>query len=412
MNAYRVSLREELIFLLNEATELEHSLCCSYLFMSFSLKSTLAEGLTEETVGSVRRWKRVFNDIAIQEMMHLAMINDLLIAVGSAPNLDRPNFPHGCSYYMPDLNIELQAFGEMPLRHFVAVEQPTGGTFPLQINPALVGRVEGDDDNEIGPDPYHLASQGDVYDLVLAGLRDMVARLGEENVFIGPPATDALRRFLQSYGWEPIRDLATAEQALTHIVAEGEGGAGDSADSHHWRFASVLEEYLTLKEKDPAFSPAFPVLSNPFARTPPEANGAVNLIDDEFAIQVSDLFNEVYTAMLQLMARFFVTTDETEEEASNLCDASIEAMAGALLPLGELLVRLPAGVNNPNMTAGPSFVVRTLHPLPYKTAAWKLLHERFGELRDYTGQLAIGSPHPERLAKVGEALSRVTRMLG
>ena len=31
--------REELIFLLNGAAELEHSLACSYLFTAFSLKS-------------------------------------------------------------------------------------------------------------------------------------------------------------------------------------------------------------------------------------------------------------------------------------------------------------------------------------------------------------------------------------
>jgi Ferritin-like len=412
VNAARVSLREELIFLLNEATELEHSLCCSYLFMGFSLKSTIAEGLTEESVGAVRRWKRTFNDVAIQEMFHLALINNLLIAVGSAPNLDRPNFPHGCDYYMPNVSIELQPFGEPQLRHFIAVEQPKGSTLPFQTNPALAAGVQGDLDNEIGPDPYHLDSQGDVYGLVLDGLRDMVARLGEENVFIGPPATEALRRFLESNGWEPIQSLATAEKALSRIVEEGEGGSGDSSDSHHHRFTSVLDEYLALKQGDPSFEPAFPVLSNPFARTPPEANGAVNLIDDEFAIQVSDLFNEVYTAMLQLIARFFVTTDETEQEASRLADAAIEAMAGAVMPLGELLVRLPAGTNNPNMTAGPSFVVRTLHPLPYKNAAWKLLQERFTELRDYTGQLAVSNPSQGSLVDVGEVLSRVAKMLG
>lgn len=411
MTVARIVQREELIFLLNQAAELEHSLCCSYLFTAFSLKSRSEDGLPEETVAAVQRWKRVFNDIAIEEMMHLAVINDLLVSIGSAPNLDRPNFPHGCSYYMPDLHIELHAFGEETMRHFIAVEQPTGGTLPTRVNPELVETIEGSRENEIGPDPYHLASQGDVYDLVLRGLREMVERIGAEKVFIGPPATKAQARFLQSYGWEPVRDLATAEKALAKIVEQGEGGSADSADSHHFRFASLLDEYLAMKSADPSFEPAFPVLDNPFARTPPEAIGGVNVFDNETAVQISDLFNETYTAMLQLVARFHVTTDETEKESAALSNAALEAMIGAVVPLGDLLVRMPAGRSQPGFNAGPSFVVRTLHPLPHKDAAWVVLRERFEELRDHAAKIASSSEELAPLAKVAEKLDRITRLL-
>ena len=39
--AIAVTDREELIYLLSEASELEHGLCCSYLFTAFSLKRGL-----------------------------------------------------------------------------------------------------------------------------------------------------------------------------------------------------------------------------------------------------------------------------------------------------------------------------------------------------------------------------------
>src|SRR5512139_3435133 len=164
-----VSLREELIFLLNQATELEHSLCCSYLFTAFSLKSGPTSGLSPRAAEAVGRWKQTFRSIAVEEMMHLAIVNQLLVAVGSAPNFDRSNFPHSGSYYMPDLHIELEPFSEELMRHFIAVEQPTGGTMPLRLNPELVMRIEGDLENEIGPDPYKLASQGDIYGVILDG---------------------------------------------------------------------------------------------------------------------------------------------------------------------------------------------------------------------------------------------------
>jgi len=409
-----VSLREELIFLLNQGTELEHSLCCSYLFTAFSLKSGPGSGLSGEEAEAVERWRRVFMGVAIEEMMHLAIINQLLVAVGAAPNFDRSNFPHSGSYYMPDLHIEIEPLSEELLRHFIAVEQPTGGTIPLRLNPDLIHQVEGDTENEIGPDPYRLASQGDIYGVILDGLNTLSRRLGEENVFIGPPPRQALRDFFAYDGWEPIHDLATARKALDHVVEQGEGGSGDSEDSHFVRFSAVLNELLALREKNPAFEPAWPVLANPFTRTPPEASGEVNVIDDEFAIQVSDLFNEIYGAMLQLLARFLVTTTETEAEAAALESAALQAMTGAITPLGDLLTRLPAGPSHPGKHAGPSFVVHTLHPLPYKEAAWALLQERFEELHGYASWLSGSSraaPAAVELAAVADGLGKVLETL-
>lgn len=384
-----VSQREELIFLLNQATELEHSLSCSYLFTAFSLKSSVDEGISPEALEKVLAWKRAITGVAVEEMFHLAVVNHLLIAVGAAPHFDRPNFPHDCSYYLPDFQVELRAFDEEVMEHFIAVEQPDGSNLPAITAPERLQRIEGDMDNEIGADPRQFDSVGDVYTIIQTGLKNLVERLGEERVFIGPAPTAPLRNFFESSGWPVVTDLESTLRALDHVVEQGEGNAAvDNPDSHYHRFVNILEEYKGLRASDPSFEPARPVLDNPFARTPPEASGPVNLIDDEDAIRLSDLFNEAYVAMLQLLARFFVTTEETDDEANALCNAAIEAMVGCIVPLGELLSRLPAGPSNPGRNAGPSFVVRTLHALPYKDGAWLLLRERFLELEEYTDSLA------------------------
>ena len=101
-------------------------------------------------------------------------------------------------------------------------------------------------------------------------LRDMASRLGDAAVFIGPSPTESMRRFLGRHKFEPIRDIPTAERVLGLVVEQGEGGSSDSADSHFHRFSTMLEEYEALKRDGPAFEPAFPVLANPFTRTPPE----------------------------------------------------------------------------------------------------------------------------------------------
>ena len=74
--------REELLYLLGEAAEVEHAACCTYLYAAFSLRSEPGEGLTAAQVPIVAGWKRTINQIAVQEMVHLALVNNLLAALG------------------------------------------------------------------------------------------------------------------------------------------------------------------------------------------------------------------------------------------------------------------------------------------------------------------------------------------
>ena len=82
--------REALIYMLCEAAELEHAIMCQYLFAAFSLKQTTQEGLTAEELAAVDRWRKSVSHIATQEMLHLALVQNVLSAVGAAPHLSRP----------------------------------------------------------------------------------------------------------------------------------------------------------------------------------------------------------------------------------------------------------------------------------------------------------------------------------
>jgi hypothetical protein len=359
----------------------------------------------------VQGWRQVFMEIAIDEMMHLAVVNNLLVSLGAAPHFDRPNFPHDCAYYMPDLFIDLQPFNEETMRHFIAVEQPTGSSEPFPHTAAEFQRIEGMLENRIGADPHDLDSQGDLYNLIATGLRQLCLRLGEDKTFIGPAPRPAFKDFMTSSGWRPITDLRSALHAIAQIVEQGEGASGDNPDSHYWKFRRILAAHLDLKTQDPEFAPAYPVLANPFGRTPPEAQGKVNLVDNDLAVHVGDLFNEVYGSLLLVLGRFFAPSEETEEEAQTLCNISMELMKDALLPLGDFLVQLPAGPQNPDHHAGPSFVLRTVHTLPYKHAAWQLIQERLGELSNHALLLSKQEGTGE-LAAVHDALDRAIREMG
>src|SRR6266550_9073540 len=73
--------REALIYMLCEAAELEHGIMCQYLFAAFSLKQGEDEGLSAAEVAAVRRWRGVVAHVATQEMLHLALVHNLLSAV-------------------------------------------------------------------------------------------------------------------------------------------------------------------------------------------------------------------------------------------------------------------------------------------------------------------------------------------
>ena len=55
----RVERREELVWLLVQAAELEHGLMCEYLFAQFTLKRSTDEGLTDGQLAKVAAWEQV-----------------------------------------------------------------------------------------------------------------------------------------------------------------------------------------------------------------------------------------------------------------------------------------------------------------------------------------------------------------
>src|SRR5262247_2624961 len=78
--------REALIYMLCEAAELEHGIMCQYLFAAFSLKQSVDEGLSDDELAAVTRWRRLVSQVATEEMLHLALVHNLLSAIGAAPH--------------------------------------------------------------------------------------------------------------------------------------------------------------------------------------------------------------------------------------------------------------------------------------------------------------------------------------
>src|SRR5579863_1085723 len=108
-----VTSREELIYLLSRASELEHGLACVYLFAAYSLKNDEREGgLDADQAQMVRGWKRRLATVGIEEMLHLAQVSNLLTAIGGAAHLKRVNFPMPANAFPLGIPLSLEPFSQ------------------------------------------------------------------------------------------------------------------------------------------------------------------------------------------------------------------------------------------------------------------------------------------------------------
>ncbi len=120
--------REELTYLLCEAAEFEHAVMCTYLYAMWSLKREESEGVTKDELVAIERWRLLLRQIAREEMLHLALVNNMLTALGSAPHLWKPEFPVRPGRFPADVVMKLMPFSAAALDHFLYIERPEGVT--------------------------------------------------------------------------------------------------------------------------------------------------------------------------------------------------------------------------------------------------------------------------------------------
>jgi CDGSH-type Zn-finger protein/truncated hemoglobin YjbI len=406
--------REALIYMLCEAAELEHAIMCQYLFAAFSLKQTPEEGLSGDQLEAAARWRKQVTHVAVQEMLHLALVQNLLSAVGAAPHLTRPNLPAPASHYPAGVQLALLPFGERALRHFMYLERPEGMDLDDADGLAAVGRAAPVlSERDIVPRGQDFATIGHLYRSIEAGLARLAGKYGEDWLFVGPPRAQATQAY---FGWPElvtVTDLASAQRAIEEILEQGEGPRGDWRHAHFGQFVDILDEYQQLGQANPGFEPARPVLAANVR--PPERDVDVPLIGDPLTAQVTDLFNVGYEVLLQMFERFFAHTEETDAQLKTLADATIAVMLRVIRPLGDLVTTLPVGDAHPGMTAGPSFELfyESDYLMPHREAAWALLAERLDAAAGLCEQLQAspGQRTAGQLAPVLAAMRDISRAL-
>lgn len=201
-----------------------------------------------------------------------------------------------------------------------------------------------------------------------------------------------------------VEGLESALLAIDRIVEQGEGNSEDAEDSHYRKFCSVRDEYKALLEQDPGFEPARPVVHHPVQRRPPVPDGKVH-IEQEEAAALLDLGNAMYNHVLRTLGVLYEPLGEHARQG--FMDEAIGLML-QLVPLNEVLTRLPAHAAHPMKTAGMSFAVTREIRVPPADSALALLSERLEILEQGARALA---PIDDALATIADGLESMAKRI-
>ena len=410
--AIRIKSVAQLLGVLAEAAELEHGVMCCYFYSAFSLRTDPADGLKPEQLEAVRRWKGVLMDLAMEEMSHLALVSNLMIAIGVRPHFGRQNFPVPPGYHPADIRLGLAPFDLDALGHFIFLERPEGSdaTDPAGFSdgPSYV-RVGGA--GRFFPHGEDYATIGELYHELARGFTVLAEDLGEATLFCGDRNAQVGPDIASLNGLITVGSLAEASQAIETIVTQGEGAQGDSENSHFARLVAIKRDYEALLSADPHFAPARPVASNPVMRRP-VVQGSLVHIDDPQAAAILDGANAAYTLMLTCLVQAYGRPPGSDPaEKSVLVDSAIGVM-GVVAALGTTLTRLPASPSLPSVNAGLTFEApRALRPLLSGPSEWMILSYALHKLAEGIAKLP-NVPEAAGLATRLSALSQTLRRSG
>ena len=369
--------REQLLYWLHEAAEIEHNLMCCYLYAAFSLRTDEA-AFTPAQAALVRQWSGSITAVALEEMAHLCLVGNLMNALGSPAHFNRPPFPVDSGPYPAGFVIRLQPFSIDTIEHFLYLERPAQAA--LADGAGFAPRRQyrrGAPAGRLSPGARDYDTVGALYDTLREAMQAFVAAHGEEVLFIGERALQVDAALAPLPGVEAVTDLASALRALDTIVTQGEGAGSDEANSHYCRFRQIAEQLRAAMAEAPGFLPAWPAATNPVMNAPPTPGDKVHINHPEYARWL-DVGNAMYTTSLRCLLQAF---SATERRAKAAWLSSSFALMRALVPVGQALASRPATSETHGRLAGLTFTpLRTLATLP-ASGAPGFVAERIGQLQ-------------------------------
>ncbi len=208
----------DLHYYLQKSVELEHSTIPPYLTAMFSLKPARNRKIAE-----------LIRSVLIEEMLHMTIAANILIATGGSPQINTadfvPKYPGPLPLNIGDLTVGIEAFSIQLVNNiFMAIEEPE--------HPIPVSKDES----------AQFATIGAFYDAIKGKIREL-----GDGVFVkttAPPQVVTSQWFPEQKLFV-ITDVESACRAIDVIKIEGEGTSatpfqspGDPA--HYYKFGEIV----------------------------------------------------------------------------------------------------------------------------------------------------------------------------
>lgn len=378
--------RDEAVFLLQAAAEVEHLLLVQYLYAAYSLDSSQADPAA---------WQQVILGIAHEEMGHLATVQNLLQLLGSDTYLERENYQdHGSLYPFP---FQLEPLTKQSLSRYVVAESPV----EEQLPPDLADLVA-----TLGPINHVAVIYAKIYWLFQSSDTPQGPFTLPPSVAFPPGLhladTDladaaSLTRQTSNNEWgaaggihvdaTTTRDTALA--AIDVIAIQGEGISDSDPSSHFARFLNLYNKLTTSAVPHPA-------LPVPVNQTTGPSSTTASAITDPTTLPWAVLFNRRYEILLldimlglgygstELVDGVKVRTRLTRDWAVR------KEMQVALAGIAAKLVASPLG-GPPGAMAGPPFELPATGLPTTRAQAWQRQRNLIDECQALIDQIGLAN---------------------
>jgi hypothetical protein len=327
--------RDEAVFLLTAAAEVEHALMVQYLYAAYSVRAPRGS-----TPHELDRIQDLLFQIAREEMGHLATVQNLLHLIGGPLNFNREHSPYASEIY--PFRFKLEPLTLDSLAKYVIAEspEPLPERFPAEDGQLLSELAE---DAQRSNDGRPVTHVGAIFARLQRLFRGGDGGLLDEDFCLDRQQLQARRG---DWGYEPKRpsegealiiesfDAADAASlrsaavaAVQKIGAQGEGfdlppaGPGEP-ESHFERFFDIYKRVRTLSDTDVQIT--WPLTENANTteapRQKPTMTQMVDAVEEAYAARGrimhprakawAQLFNLRYRLLLANLSHFLRLSQE------------------------------------------------------------------------------------------------------
>ncbi len=287
-----ITPRDEAIFLLHTAAEVEHALMTQYLYAAYSVDTGLPDGAP---------WQRRILGVAREEMGHLMTVQNVLHALGGPVNLEREDYPFESRLY--PFPLHLTRLSLESLGRYVLAEMPPGESLSA-VETEAVQEIR----DRLGETEPRVNRVGELYGRLIGIVESLPAEdfdpsvsgfqaLAEDWTASGTPRTGSFDVLIPR---ATSKDEALA--ALRQIAEQGEGVTRGPDSAAH--FDIFLHLYTEIRNA--GVDPSLPVPKDPNTMRFASDNNAGTITHPQ-AKRWAEFANSRYRLLLGFLSHFLQT---------------------------------------------------------------------------------------------------------